>query len=213
MNERKRLSDILGAGNGGNFRNNWHAVAAADDFKPLPPGMYTLRIVSGELYQAKRGTPGFKLSLQVAEGEHEGRRVWHDLWLTAPALPMTKRDLLKIGVTTPEQLEQPLPPGILIRGKVVIHRDDDGNEVNRLKYFDCIGVEPGDAFEPKDDADQAGAEPFPFGGNGQTGEGAAPPSTNGEPPPDTNGTPHKPKRKRKRKDADDAAGTEGGTAP
>jgi hypothetical protein len=148
---RKKLSDILGAGNGGNFRDNWNATAAADDFKPLPPGEYTFRILTGDLFTARTGTPGYKLTLEVSEGELEGRRAWHDLWLTAAALPMTKRDLAKIGVTTLEQMDKPLPPGILIRGKVVIHRDDEGNEVNKLKRFECIGTEPGDPFEPKGD--------------------------------------------------------------
>jgi hypothetical protein len=177
MSERKKLSDILGAGNGGNFRNIWNSAVAADDFKPLPPDEYVFRILTGELFTSKKGTPGYKLTLEVAEGEHEGRRVWHDLWLTAAALPMAKRDLAKIGVTDPEQLEQPLPPGILIRGKLVIHRDDDGNEVNKLRYFECAGIEPGDAFEPKD-GDQADAKPpeaggtpaAAEGGGGQTGE-------------------------------------------
>ena len=199
MNQpRKKLSDILGAGNGGDFRNNWNNAVAADDFKPLPPGEYTFRILKGELFTAKKGTPGYKLTLQVTEGEHEGRRAWHDLWLTQAALPMAKRDLTKIGVTDPEQLEQPLPPGILIRGKLVIHQDDDGNEVNKLKHFKCIGTEPGDAFEPKaDEGDQGEAnqgnavEPdtdFPFGAGSTTGEGSSvAPSPNGKPPADANG--------------------------
>src|SRR5690242_20744099 len=96
---RKKLSDILGAaGNGGNFDSLWHRTAAADDFGPLPAGEYTFRILSGELFTSKRGTPGYKLALEVSEGGHEGGRAWHDLWLTPAALPMTKRDLAKIGV-------------------------------------------------------------------------------------------------------------------
>jgi hypothetical protein len=173
MSERKRLSDILAAGNGGNnIRNVWNSITAADDFAPLPPGEYTFRILAGELFNAKTGTPGFKLTLEVTEGEHEGRRAWHDFWLTPAAAPMTKRDLAKIGITDLEQLEKPLPPGILIRGKLVIHRDDDGNEVNRLKRFECVGVEKGDAFEPRpEDGDQAGEA------------AAAAPSVNGTPAP------------------------------
>jgi hypothetical protein len=196
MNQpRKKLSDILAAGNGGNIRNIWNSVTAADDFAPLPPGEYTFRVLTGELFTAKKGTPGHKLTLEVTEGEYEGRRAWHDLWLTAPALPMTKRDLAKIGVTTLEQLERPLPAGILIRGKVVLHRDDDGNEVNKLKRFGFVGVEPGDAFEPADDgAGQASAaEPsdaFPFGANVSPSDGPAlEPSSSGIPPAGLNGTP------------------------
>jgi hypothetical protein len=150
-NERKRLTDILSNGNGDNFRNNWNATEAAGEFGPPPPGEYNVRILAGELFNAKRnGTPGYKLTLEVSEGDYEGRRLWLDYWLTPAALPMAKRDLAKIGVEKPEQLEQPIPPGILLKVKVVLRRDDDGNEVNKVTRFECIGTEPGDAFEPKD---------------------------------------------------------------
>jgi hypothetical protein len=151
---KKRLTDILATATGDNFRSTWNATEAADEFEPLPPGEYEVRVLSGELFTSKRnGTPGYKLTLEVTEGDLEGRRLWLDFWLTAAALPMAKRDLQKLGVVTPEQLEEPLPPGILLRVKVVLRRDDDGNEANRVSRFEFIGVEPGDAFEPKADAD------------------------------------------------------------
>jgi len=138
-NSRKRLTDILN-GNG-------------DDFAPLPPGEYTARVLSGELFTSKRNnTPGYKLTLEVSEGDHEGRRVWHDYWLTPAALPMAKRDLAKIGIVRPEQLEEPIPPGILLKVKLVLRRDDDGNESNKVTRFEYVGTEPGDAFEPHNDA-------------------------------------------------------------
>ena len=78
----------------------WKKTAAAADFAPLPPGEYVAHITGGELYASKtKGTPGYKLSFKVIEGEFAGRRFWHDLWLTPAALPMAKRDLAKLGVT------------------------------------------------------------------------------------------------------------------
>jgi hypothetical protein len=166
MTERKRLSDILHSDRE-SLERAWKATAAAAEFAPLPKGEYTFRIVAGELFTSKsRGTPGYKLTLEVAEGEHEGRRAWADWWLTPAALPMAKRDLAKIGVSELEQLERPLPSGIIIRGKLAIRRDDDGNESNRLVRFDCIGIEKGDAFEPKDDGAAGSDTSFPFGANG-----------------------------------------------
>jgi hypothetical protein len=149
-NQRKKLSDILSNGSGDDFRNRWNSTAAADDFGPLPPGEYRCRVLSGELFQSKQFTPGYKLALQVVEGDFAGRRCWADWWLTPPALPMTKRDLAKIGITTPEQMERPLPPGILVRVKLARRTDDDGNESNKVKHFECAGVEE-NPFEP--DAD------------------------------------------------------------
>src|SRR5262245_5143960 len=178
MNERKKLTDILQQnGDRERLAALWKTTAAAAEFAPLPRGEYTFRVLAGELFTSKHGTPGYKLTLEVTEGDFEGRRAWSDYWLTPAALPMAKRDLGKLGVTNLEQLEQPLPPGILIKGKLALRRNDDGSESNRLTRFECVGVEPGDAFAPQD-ADQAGAdrdrdggpvdamtEPFPFGRN------------------------------------------------
>lgn len=166
--KRKRLSDILtDSGAVRNLESAWREATAAAEFAPLPPGEYTFRVLAGELFTSRGGTPGYKLTLEVSEGDYEGRRSWADFWLTPAALPMTKRDLAKIGVTDLAQLERPLPPGILIRGKLALRRDDDGNEANRLTRFEFAGVEPGDAFEPQDtgaDADPGAAPPPPANG-------------------------------------------------
>ncbi len=65
---------------------------------------------------------------------------------------MAKRDLGKLGVTALEQLERPLPPGIRCQVKLALRRDDDGNEYNRVKTFEVVGIdEPeSDAFAPAD---------------------------------------------------------------
>jgi hypothetical protein len=154
--ERRKLTDILaGTNERENLQRAWQTTEAAAEFAPLPSGEYTFRILAGELRTAKTGTPGYKLTLEVTEGEFAGRRTWHDFWLTEAALPMTKRDLAKIGVTTLEQLEQPLPAGILIKGKLALRKDDGGNESNSLIRFECIGIEKQDAFAPTDDAPAA----------------------------------------------------------
>src|SRR5947209_12475110 len=119
METRKKLTDILRLNSDRESLSNlWKTTTAASEFAPLPKGEYTFRILTGELFTSKRGTPGYKLTLEVTEGEFAGHRAWSDHWLTGPAMPMTKRDLAKLGVTTLEQLEQPLPFGILIRAKL-----------------------------------------------------------------------------------------------
>jgi hypothetical protein len=164
MNERKKLSDILRGSDRDTLARQWNETEAAKDLEPLPTGEYVFRILSGELFTSKQGTPGYKLTLEVIQGEHEGRRCWHDVWLTDPALPMAKRDLGKIGVTDLEQLERPLPPGILIRAKIALRKNDDGTEHNRVVRFEPAGVERGDAFEPPQEIDENGeSESFSFG--------------------------------------------------
>lgn len=155
---RRKLSDILNGG-GDSLRQAWDSTKAADDFAPLPAGTYVARIVSGELATAKSGTPGYKLTFRVLEGEYDGRQFWHDIWLTAAALPMAKRDLGKLGISALEQLERPLPPGIRAKCKVALRKDDDGTEYNRVRSFDVLGI------DPVDDADFAPANvPSPFDG-------------------------------------------------
>lgn len=182
MSERKRLSDILHGQSRDALAKQWHNTEAAKDLEPLPKGEYVFRILSGELFTSKQGTPGYKLVLEVTEGEQEGRRCWHDVWLTQAALPLAKRDLGKIGVTDLEQLERPLPAGILVRAKVALRKNDDGSENNRIVRFEPAGIEQGDAYEPTDADNQAAANTtasendglFPFGANATTRNGVSP---------------------------------------
>ena len=123
-------------------------------FAPLPSGEYLARIINGELTTSRRNTtPGYKLTFRVLEGEYAGRQIWHDIWLTEAALPMSKRDLAKLCVTSLDQLDQPLPPGIRCKVKLTLRKDDDGSEFNRVRRFDVIGIdEPEqDTFAPVDD--------------------------------------------------------------
>ena len=148
---RKSLSDILRAGDREKLASAWNATQAAEDFKPLPQGDYIATIEAGELFTSKaKGTGGYKLAFRVVEGEHTGRRFWHDLWLTEAALSMAKRDLEKIGVASLDQLERPLPQGIVCAVKLVLRQDDDGTEYNRVKRFDVLRIEPPtpDPFAP-----------------------------------------------------------------
>lgn len=158
-----KLSDILSAGgqSGDDLKAAWNDTDAATDFAPLPGGEYVARIVAGELFTGRtNGTPGFKLAFKVLEGPHAGRQFWHDIWLTAAALPMAKRDLGKLGVVDLEQLERPLPAGIRCAVKLALRRDDDGSEFNKVRRFDVLGIDeperddfaPTDASGPPDDS-------------------------------------------------------------
>jgi hypothetical protein len=103
----------------------------------------------------------YKLTHKVIEGEYTGRRFWQDIWLTPAALPMAKRDLAKFGVQSLDQLEQPLPKYIRCRVKLGKRRDDDGNEYNRVRSFEVLGIdEPErDPYAPSDGADGKQAAP------------------------------------------------------
>lgn len=150
MNPRKKLTDILANGTN-NIQSLWNSTAAAKEFEPLPAGEYVARIVRGELDQSRtNATPGYKLEFAVIEGEFTGRKFWLDLWLTPAALPMTKRDLAKLGVSDLVQLEQPLPPGIICKVKLALRTEDDGTTHNRVRAFEVVRIEEPqvDEFDP-----------------------------------------------------------------
>ena len=58
-----------------------------------------------------------------------------------------------MDVTSLEQLERPLPPGIRCRLKRALRQDDDGTEFNRVKTFEVVGID-----EPETDPFAPGSE-------------------------------------------------------
>jgi hypothetical protein len=105
---------------------------------------------------SKSGNPGYSLAFTVSDGEHKGRKVWHTAWLTPAAMPMTKRDLAKLGVTSLDMLEQPLPAGFVCSVKVALRVDDDGVERNRVVSFNVVEL----LNDPTADADFASPPPL-----------------------------------------------------
>lgn len=141
------------------LRDAWSRTDAARDLEPLPAGTYIAHVHGIKLFRAKTGTPGAKIRFDVLEGEHAGRRLFFDCWLTPAALPCSKRDLAKLGITELDQLESgALPPGrIRCKVRVAQHRADDGRTFDRVRAFDVIGIDdpPADpsldpAFGPDD---------------------------------------------------------------
>ncbi len=78
-------------------------------------------------------------------------------------MAQSKRDLGKLGITSPDMMERPLPRGIRCKVRAVLRKDDDGIERNRVRSFEVVGIDkpevdpfappPGDAAEPGGDAD------------------------------------------------------------
>lgn len=146
----KSLASIFNPQGQDSLASTWGQTEAAKEYDPLPRGKYLARLDAGELTTSNQGTPGYKLTFIVTEGEHTGRHIWHDLWLTAKAMGFAKRDLAKIGITKVDQLEKPIPQGYVCEVAVVLHRDDDGEERNRVRSFEVKSFTPPtpDAFAP-----------------------------------------------------------------
>ncbi len=161
---RKSLVDVLNGVDRADLARQFDETQAAGDMLPLPRGTYRARVSAGELDTSKGGTPGYSLTFTVEDGEHKGRRLWHTAWLTPAALPMTKRDLAKLGITSLEMLDRPLPAGLVCDVRVIVRADDDGTERNRVVRFDVVGM----LTDPTADDDFASPPPA-----GSTEGGAA----------------------------------------
>jgi hypothetical protein len=127
------------------------AVAPAPDFAPLPPGIYTARVLRGEFTTTKTGADAYRIRFEVTEGPHAGQTIIRTWTFSPKALPYTKRDLTPFGLTSSAALLSPFPPPgreYIVRLVVVLQRDDTGIERNDVKKIDIIRVDesPAAAF-------------------------------------------------------------------
>jgi hypothetical protein len=70
-----------------------------ESFEAIPDGEYPVVIVSAVLKESQRSEhPYINLEMDVAEGEHEGRKLWSILSLHPKALFRTKENFENLGV-------------------------------------------------------------------------------------------------------------------
>jgi hypothetical protein len=141
MTPKKKLSEIVKDMAG--LKRQWaNTTPAPDADKPIPPGTYVCELVGGEPFEARTGTPGFKVTLKVKDGLFAGRLVWHDFYLSEKALPYTMRALGKVGVTDLDQLDEGLPAGLVVKARVVVNKRDSGDERNEVRTWELVEVNP-----------------------------------------------------------------------
>jgi hypothetical protein len=157
----RSLADVVAGFDREELARRFDESAAATDFGPLPAGTYRCRLLDSNFTTSKSGTPGYCLVFAVEGGEHGGRRLWHTLWLTPSAMPMSKRDLLKLGISKFEQLSEVPPRGIVADVKVIVRTDDSGSCRNRVLTFEVAQK----LADPTGDADFE--SPYAPGGGGQ----------------------------------------------
>ncbi len=142
--ESKSLADSIrqSCGDTQSLESAWNETEAAADFEPLPAGEYIGYVSGGELGESRNGTPRYRVKFTVHEGEHVGRVLTHDSWLTGKALPLAKRDLGKLGISSVADLHRPLAQPVRVRAKVALRTDDDGTRYNRIRGFDVEATPP-----------------------------------------------------------------------
>jgi len=68
------------------------------DFEVLPKGMYPVIISDCEFTHSQAsGNPMWTLTMEVADGEYAGQKLWSHLVFAGKGLPMTKRTLGRIA--------------------------------------------------------------------------------------------------------------------
>ena len=138
--KRRSVDDILASGGSG-FNDLWNNTAAAgDDFDPIPAGLYRAVISDGRVHESTKGTSSYRIEFTIVDGPFTNRKLWHHCWLTRNALAMTKRDLAKIGIQTPEQLRQEPPTGRICEVRVALPHPTtpDTPPRNEVKGFKVV---------------------------------------------------------------------------
>ena len=103
---KKPLTSILAGGTGGNNNDifdQFDTIEAADDFGPLPRGVYTAVAVGGQKGKAQTGTECYRVEFRVIEGEYASRRLWlsKPIWSGSwvdDAADMVRADLSEAGL-------------------------------------------------------------------------------------------------------------------
>ena len=135
----------------------WDETEAAPDYTPVPAGNYDVRLVKMHSGKSGRGTDYVNMELRILEGEYAGRSLRHTLYLTKKAIPYTKRDLAKFGVTSMAQVDGPTPKGLRFRVWVSGRSSDDGRSFNKITAFQFLGTDATDEDDKKAGSDEWGA--------------------------------------------------------
>ena len=123
---------------------------AAPEFTPVPPGIYTARVLRGEYCSTNAGADAYRLRFAIVEGEQKDKTVIRTWTFGPKAVGYTKRDLSAFGLTTSAQLLSPFPEAgreYFVRLVVALQRGDDGVERNDVKRIDLLRVAESPAAE------------------------------------------------------------------
>lgn len=130
-------------------------LAGMDDVatgsKLLPAEEYVWTVVDAKYKQAKTGTKGINVTLEIADGPYRGQRLFDDIWYSEKAITMFWGRLKKFGITSEwvretgnTKLSQmaDLIKGVTIVAEV-FHDDYQGDERAKIKkYVKMIGENP-----------------------------------------------------------------------
>lgn len=124
----------------------YDANAKMPGFDPLPEGKYVMAIVASEQKPTADGLNEYlKLTLQVLEGEHQGRKLWQNLNLwhsSAQVVQYAKAEMSlicratgKFGAQSSEELHD-----VPLLVEVKVKKGSNGEPQNAIKNYLPIGA-------------------------------------------------------------------------
>ncbi len=113
----------------------------------LPEGEYDAEILAGYRGRTCQGSPYYKAVFWVTDGPYAGARFFLDIyWGTEPERQAASRELPKLGITRPEQLDGPPPhKGRRCRARVTVQERIGDRPYNHVDWFEVV---PDDTPEP-----------------------------------------------------------------
>jgi hypothetical protein len=108
----------------------------------VPLGTYTATLIDSRIVQAiRKGTAGVTLYWTVQENGWS-RRVWKTLWLSPAALPRSKAELGRLGVSSLEDLDRdpPVKPGAVCRLVIADVRHIEGGVERSVVRWEVLAV-------------------------------------------------------------------------
>ena len=159
------LDNVFGSDQAAELEHLFESTEAAQDRSdPIPRGRYELALEGADFGKSQqKGTPCIVLVLMVTSGDHEGRKIWHQLWLTENAMAWTKRDLAKFGINHLSDMNNgSLPRGAVVKADVVVKQNDDGKQWNEITGMDSTT----EKWSPGKDAFDESDAPAPSAGDG-----------------------------------------------
>jgi hypothetical protein len=121
--------------------------ASSSILEPIPSGYYKLNITDVELRESKSvknlGKPYYAIEHTVAEGEHEGRKVFSNVMLFAGALYSLNQLLEALGIETQAgEIEVPEPEELLgqevvAKVKITPKRSVKDEKTGETKEYDA----------------------------------------------------------------------------
>jgi hypothetical protein len=129
--------------------------AEAQATGPVPAATYNVVAVEGKFARSHRkGTPSYKLKVEIADGDHKGRVLWHDYYLTPAARAASKGALAQFEV---KDVSQPMADRFACVARVRIRQDDDGIERNEITHLKVVRKIERFPFEEPAGGDGGGA--------------------------------------------------------